>query len=218
MSDLKDKFASKLSKVKDQLYKDGMQRKWFPQKPETAKGIWLAVGFGIIVLGALLTVASGWLLGRGLIGAGIVLAGLVMVFLSRSMSRRTPTGSEALRRTLGFRTYVATAETRIQDFNEQQNILDKFAKYLPYAIVFGCVDKWANAFKGLEGQAEAATSSWYTGVTPFHVGAFSTGLLGFSSSVSSTLASTPSSSGSGGSGFSGGFSGGGGGGGGGGSW
>jgi uncharacterized membrane protein len=219
MSDLKDKFASKLSQVRERLYKDGMERKWFPRKPETTKGIWMAVGFGIIVLGVLVMVASGWFLGRGLLGAGIVLAGLVMVFLSRSMSRRTPTGSEALRRTLGFRTYVATAETRVQDFNEQQNILDNFAKYLPYAIVFGCVDKWAKAFKGLEGQAEATTSSWYTGVTPFHVAAFSTGLLGFSSSVSSTLASTPSSSGSGGSGFGGGgFSGGGGGGGGGGSW
>ena len=130
------------------------------------------------------------------------------------MSRRTATGSEALRRVLGFRLYVATAETRMQEFNEQQNI---FARYLPYAIVFGCVDKWARAFRGIEDQAASSTVSWYSGVGPFQVMAFSSGLQGFSTSVASTISSTPGSSG--GSGFSGGgFSGGGGGGGGGGSW
>ncbi len=218
MSDLKEKFYTKLEKVKDQLYDDGMQQKWFPVRPGTAKGLWLGVGIGIIVLGVLICVASGFALGRGLLGAGVVVAGIVMLFVSRGMSRRTATGSEALRRVLGFRLYVATAETRIQDFNEQQNILNSFAKYLPYAIVFGCVDKWANAFKGLENEAQASAAGWYSGAGPFHVAAFSSGLHGFSNSVSSTLASSPSSSGSGGSGFSGGSSGGGGGGGGGGSW
>ncbi len=220
MSDLKDKFYTKLGQVKDHVYDDGMKQSWFPVRPGTAKGAWLAAGFGIMALGAVISVASGWFWGRGLLGAGIILAGIVMLVLSQGMSRRTPTGSEALRRVLGFRLYVATAETRIQDFNEQQNILNNFAKYLPYAIVFGCVDKWANAFKDLENEAAASTAGWYSGSSgAFHVAAFSSGLHSFSSSVSSTLASSPSSSGSGGSGGGGGgSSGGGGGGGGGGSW
>jgi uncharacterized membrane protein len=219
MSDLKNRFYTKLDSVKDQLYDDGMQQQWFPVRPGTAKGMWLGAGIGMIVLGVLICVGSAFALGRGLLGVGVVIAGIVMLFVSQGMSRRTPAGSEALRRVLGFRQYVATAETRIQDFNEQQNILNAFAKYLPYAIVFGCVDKWANAFKGLENEAQASTAGWYSGLGPFQVAAFSSGLRGFSSSVSSTLASSPSSSGSGGSGFSGGGgSGGGGGGGGGGSW
>jgi uncharacterized membrane protein YgcG len=218
MSDLENKFYTKLASVKKQLVDDGMAQKWFPMKPGTAKGIWLAVGFAIMAAGAGVSFLAGLFLGRGLLGAGIILAGLVMLPLSQAMSRRTPTGSEALRRVLGFRLYVATAEKRIQDFNEKQNILNSFAKYLPYAIVFGCVDKWANAFKDLEQEAQASTASWYSGSGAFHVAAFSSGLRGFSSSVSSTISSSPSSSGSGGSGFSGGGSGGGGGGGGGGSW
>ncbi len=214
MSDLKNTFAERLQKVKEALYSDGMKRKWFSQKPETSRSAWALIGVGVVILGVALTFPSGYFLGRALIGTPVILAGLVLVFLSRAMARRTATGSEALRRVLGFRLYISTAETRRQEFNEQENI---FATYLPFAIVFGCVEKWAKAFEGLENQAAQSTSSWYSGTRPFQVAAFASGLQHFSSSVGSTIASSPSSSG-GGSGFSGGSSGGGGGGGGGGSW
>jgi uncharacterized membrane protein len=127
------------------------------------------------------------------------------------MPRRTAIGRELMRRSLGFAKYMKTAETAQQAFAERANI---FTSYLPYAIVFRCVDKWARAFKDID--VQAATGGWYVGTTPFNAGTFSSSLGSFSSSVSSTLASTPG--GSGGSGFSGGSSGGGGGGGGGGGW
>jgi uncharacterized membrane protein len=98
-----------------------------------------------------------------------------------------------------------------QAFAERANI---FTEYLPYAIVFKCVDRWARAFKDID--LQAATAGWYAGPAGFNAGSFSSSLRAFSSAVSTTLASTPG--GSGGSGFSGGSSGGGGGGGGGGSW
>jgi len=116
-----------------------------------------------------------------------------------------------VRRVLGFRRYITTAETDRQRFNEQAGI---FAEYLPYAIVFGAVDRWARAFRDID--TVATTAAWYVGATAFDAPTFSHNLESFSSSVSSTITSTPASSGS--SGFSGGFSGGGGGGGGGGSW
>jgi hypothetical protein len=124
-----------------------------------------AVGVGIIVLGVLICVASAFVLGRGLLGLGVIVAGLVMLFVSQGMSRRTPTGSEALRRVLGFRLYVATAETRIQDFNERQNILTSFAKYLPYATSSAA---WTSGQtpQRPENEAQASTAGWYTGVAP----------------------------------------------------
>ena len=214
MSDLKDTFATRLEKVKDALYTDAMAKKWFSQKPETSTAIWSVVAVGVMVAGGAMVVLSAIILGRALIGVPVPFAGFVLLILSRTMKRRTATGSEALRRVLGFRLYIATAETRRQEFNEQENI---FARYLPFAIVFGLVTKWAKAFEGLEDMAQQSTAGWYTGAGAFHVASFSSGLQGFSSSVGSTISSTPSSSG-GGSGFSGGGSGGGGGGGGGGSW
>ncbi len=214
MSELKNKFVTRLNQVKKALYSDAMQRKWFSHNPESMRGVWVAVGIALAVAGAALSFGSGYFFGRALIPAPIILGGLVLAVLSGVMARRTATGSEALRRVLGFRLYIATAETRRQEFNEQQNI---FARYLPFAIVFGCVNKWAKAFEGMDDGVQQSTSSWYTSTVPFQVAAFSSGLQGFSSSVSSTISSSPSSSG--GSGFGGGgFSGGGGGGGGGGSW
>ena len=212
MSDLKNTFADRLQKVKDALYSNGMKRKWFSQKPETTRSAWTLAAFGVVILGGALTFLSGYFLGRALIATPVILAGFVLLFLSPSMGRRTATGSEALRRVLGFRLYISTAETRRQEFNERENI---FAKYLPFAIVFGCVGKWAKAFEGLA--TAESTSGWYSGARPFQVVAFASGLQHFSSSVGSAISSSPSSSG-GGSGFSGGSSGGGGGGGGGGSW
>jgi uncharacterized membrane protein len=104
------------------------------------------------------------------------------------------------------------AETERQRFAERENI---FSEYLPYAIVFGSVEKWARAFKDID--VTKQTASWYTGSTlgAFSASDLSSNLSSFSNQVSSTIASTPG--GSGGSGFGGG-SGGGGGGGGGGSW
>ena len=129
--------------------------------------------------------------------------------------RREGRGAELLRRTLGFRQYMEVAEKERQRFAERENI---FSEYLPYAIVFGCVDKWARAFKDID--VEAQTASWYSGTGAFNAGALSSSLQGFSSNLGSAIAATPGSKG--GSGFSGGGggggSGGGGGGGGGGSW
>lgn len=215
LSSLKGSFAPKLKKVKDALYDDAMQRHWFTWKPETRRGFWVAVGFGVIVIGALLTVAAGVTVGRALLGAPVVLAGILLLAVAPAMKRRTAQGSEALRRVLGFRKYIVTAETRRQEFNEQRNI---FAEYLPYAIVFGAVEKWAKAFEGLADEELAETTAlWYTGRGAFTASVFSRQMHSFSDTVSMSLSTAPSS---GGSGFSGGggYSGGGGGGGGGGSW
>lgn len=214
VSALKNKFASDLGRVKSELYKDAVARRWFKRSPESTRNTWLAIAFGMAGVGALMALVSGLQFSRALIPVPFVVGGLLMLPLSRAMPRRTATGSEVLRRVLGFRLYIATAETRRQEFNEQQNI---FATYLPFAIVFGCVEKWAKAFEGLDDMARQSTTAWYTGMAPFQVMAFTAGMRGFASTVNTTIASTPGSSG--GSGFGGGgFSGGGGGGGGVGSW
>ena len=213
LSDLKYKFAESLVKAKDLIYKDAVSKKWFAIKPETAKGMWILVAVGMMILGVGLSCFTALGMQRGLSFLGLIPAGLVMLIASRSMARRTAAGSEMLRRVLGFRLYIETAEKYRQQFNEQENI---FARYLPFAIVFGSVGKWAKAFEGLEATAAASTSSWYSGTRPFAPMLFSSSLQSFSSSIGTTLSTGASSSG--GSGFSGGSSGGGGGGGGGGSW
>ncbi len=214
VSNLKNSFYKDLEKTTERLYEDALARKWFRIKPETLRNIWSATGLGVAVVGALVAWGVGFAIGRTLIFAPLVVGGLLLLVLAGAMPRRTAVGSEALRRILGFRLYVATAEKRMQEFNEQQNI---FARYLPYAMVFGCVEKWAKAFENLGMKPEDAGVGWYSGVHAFNAATFSNDMRGFSSSLSTAISSSPG--GSGGSGFGGGgSSGGGGGGGGGGSW
>ena len=213
MSDLKNEFYTTLAKVKKHLYtqvvsKDGL----FPQNPETVRTVNAIAGVVLAGLGVGVIVLLGTQLGAGIVGVPIVLAGLLLLAMSHAMARRTGAGRELYRRILGFREYMTVAETDRQRFNEEANL---FQEYLPYAIVFGCVDKWAKVFEDLGIKPD--TTGWYVSTHAFAPIAFSRSLQSFSSSMSSAIASTPG--GSGGSGFGGGgFSGGGGGGGGGGAW
>jgi uncharacterized membrane protein YgcG len=212
MSDLKNEFYTTLSTVKSDLYDQVVkQDAYFAKNPETVRTVNYVAGFVLAGVGVGAIVLLGTALGAAIVGIPIVFAGLLMLALAHAMPRRTGPGREMYRRILGFRQYMTVAETDRQRFNEETNL---FQEYLPYAIVYGCVDKWAEAFEGLENQPD--TSSWYVSTHAFAPLAFSSSLQSFSSSMSSAIASTPG--GSGGSGFSGGFSGGGGGGGGGGSW
>lgn len=205
LSSLQRKFTERLSKVQKSLYDDGMQRKWFQQRPESARLRWALAGVGLAAVGVAAAGLVGYFGGRLLIFAPVAVAGLALILLSRTMARRTATGSEALRRVLGFRLYVSTAETRRQEFNEQQGI---FARYLPFAIVFGCVTKWAKAFEGLDDPVASGTAGWYSGVGAFEAATFASSFQGFASTISSSISSSASSGG--GSGFSGGGGGGGG--------
>lgn len=123
-----------------------------------------------------------------------------------------------LGRVRGFKELFDAGEGERQRFAEQHSL---FAQYLPYAIVFGCTDKWAETFAdlGLSPQ-EMGLGVWYTspyGYDPIHFG-YAMGSFTTYSSGSLAAAAPSSTGGSGGSGFSGGSSGGGFGGGGGGSW
>ena len=151
----------------------------------------------------------------------------------RAGVRRTPGGRELYRRVLGFREYIATAERERMAFAEDEHI---FARYLPYAMVFGLVDKWTRVFEGVSANvlASGPAGTWYEGSATAGAVSFGAAMttLGTTTGAGITAAdleatrvttSTSSSSSgssfsSGSSGFSSGSSGGGGGGGGGGSW
>jgi uncharacterized membrane protein len=190
-----------------------VERGWFTGDPERTRWRWAGIGCGVTLVGVALVFALGLTAGFGLVALAVVILGVVLMATHRAMAQRSAKGSELLRRSLGFRRYMETAERHRAEFAEREGI---FSTYLPYAIVFGCVERWAKAFEGLERDAAAAATGWYAGHGAFSPTAFSSQLESFSSHVSSTIAYTPGSSG--GSGFSGGSSGGGGGGGGGGSW
>jgi Predicted membrane protein (DUF2207) len=208
LSSLKQKFHTSLVSVESALYDDAVARGWFLRRPDKARAFWHQIALGSIFAGAGITFLLARYTSFGIAGLPVVIAGLVLSACSHAMPRRTPQGTGATRRVLGFRRFIAESERDRARFAEQQNL---FSEYLPYAIVFGVVDRWARTFEGLA----APDVSWYQSSTPFNAIAFSHSINGFAVTSVGTLGSSPA--GSGGSGFSGGV-GGGGGGGGGGSW
>lgn len=211
VSALKNKFYDDLAGAQKALYQDAVERGWFPRSPSAVRTVARLLGVLVAGAGAAVTVALGARWGAGLAGLPIVVGGVLLFLMAPAMPRRTATGRHLMKRTLGFVKFIRTGEASRLAFAERANI---FSTYLPYAIVFQCVNKWARAFEDID--LTASTAGWYLGAHRFDASGFASNLGSFSSSISSSIASTPG--GSGGSGFSGGSSGGGGGGGGGGSW
>jgi hypothetical protein len=213
LSDLKDEFASTLAKIRSSMYSETVEQRWFERRPDKTRGIWIAIGAGVSIVGsgalvlAFVTNYAVWP------AAALCLIGLVFLVASRRMPRRTARGTATMRHVEGFRRFIVDSERYRSEFDERANL---FTEYLPYSIVFGCVDKWAKAFADLHTGELPDTGMWYVGTHRFDAGDFSKSMNGFATTAGSTMSSTPG--GSGGSGFSGGSSGGGGGGGGGGSW
>lgn len=129
----------------------------------------------------------------------------------RTSYRRTAAGRALYDQIRGFRLYLTTAEAEQIRFEEG---IDVFSRYLPYAIVFGVAERWAEIFEQLQAQGRAhVDTTWYVGSTPGampNISSIGSSMSSFSSAVSPTTGS------SGGSGFGGGGGAGGGGGGGGG--
>jgi uncharacterized membrane protein YgcG len=212
ISELKGTFQATLRSSESQIYADAMSRRLFRVRPDLMRLGAIGVAVLIILVGAGLSFMLGIIFGGGLIGVAAILVGLVLIAFHRLLSTRTASGRDLMQHALGFRLYMTTAEKYRQQFAEKAEI---FTQLLPYAIVFGCVSRWAGAFAGID---TSAGSAWYVGQGPFQAALLSSSLESMNSSLSSAIASAPPSSGSG-SGFGGGgFSGGGGGGGGGGSW
>ena len=211
VSELRTRFVTSLRSAESELYRDSAARKWFATRPDRVRQGYAGLSVLVIIAGAVVAWLLGRTLGAGLVGVALVVVGLVALAIARIMPAKTAAGAELHRRTLGFGRYMEVAETERQRFAERENI---FSDYLPYAIVFGCVDRWARAFKDIDMSKQ--TASWYVGNAPFNALVLSSSLQSLSSNLGSAISSTPGSRG--GSGFSGGGAGGGGGGGGGGSW
>ncbi|MEJ7582924.1 MAG: DUF2207 domain-containing protein [Acidimicrobiales bacterium] len=211
MSELKNHFATHLKAVENELYDDLVANGWYRHRPDRTRGGAGCLAAVVLVAGIGLTVLLAATTSYGLLGLPLVVLGLLLIFANRAFPARTPKGYATLRRVKGFKTFIDESEKERARFAEQQNL---FSEYLPYAIVFGAVDKWARAFAGLDGQLPS--TGWYVSPYAFNAITFGVAMNSFTVNTAGTISSVPASSG--GSGFSGGFSGGGVGGGGGGSW
>ncbi|MFA6963313.1 MAG: DUF2207 domain-containing protein [Patescibacteria group bacterium] len=208
ISELKDKFYSNIPRLKKTALDDLNAQGYFD--PNGFK--WKA---GLLVGGFIIGFSGFWLLAVDiLLGFNIIVAGLIVFVFAFLMPRRTAKGAETHHKILGFKEFINKTEKYRANFNEKENIFEKF---LPYAILFGLTGVWINNMKKIydEDYFMNYHPIWFYGpmFTNFNANTFNDMVTDLSNNMNSAISSSPSSSGAGGGGFSGGGGGGGGGGG-----
>jgi uncharacterized membrane protein len=233
LSELRERFYPHLQKAKKALYRSLTRGGYFASNPETVRSGYLASGIVVAALGVFIAFWAGSVLAEvGWVGAlalaisAMLSGGFIMLF-APAMPRKTTKGARALWHILGFREFIRRVERdRLERMLQEDPTL--FDRVLPYALVFGIADEWAEKFEGLLQKPPEWFESERWTPTAFTPRTFVYSLGDSVSTMNSVFPSTPArSSGSGaGGGFSGfgggggggGFSGGGFGGGGGGGW
>ncbi|MEY4723626.1 MAG: hypothetical protein RLZZ324_1139 [Candidatus Parcubacteria bacterium] len=185
----------------------------FDGTPMVVMGKFVGVGILVAFVGFLLGTSTA----NGALPTPVVIAmvasGIIIAIAGKFMPRKSLAGAEAFQHARGFKEYVEKAEKYRIQWQEKENMFETF---LPYAMVFGVVDKWTHALASMG--IVPKQPGWYAGSpgSVFNAAAFGSSMASMNASVKAAMISSPQRS-SGGSGFGGG-SGGGGGGGGGGSW
>ncbi len=208
MSSFKMKFYTVIPTITSAVMDKFYQQQIFDKKAQSKMTYMFIAGFPLLFIG-------GWLMSlEWRLGINLILCGIIFIIFAFLMPRRTEKGADLLWKAQGFQLFIKMTEKYRQQFNEKENIFEKF---LPYAMIFGLVSVWIKNMKAIYGEEYFATYHpyWYAGyaLASFDANAFDSMINDLSNNMAETLASSPSSSGSGGGGFSGGGGGGGGGGG-----
>jgi hypothetical protein len=188
LSRLHGSFAASLGKVRDALYADVVRQGWFARRPDTVRTRWTTLGVLLTLAGVVATVLLAWFTTYGLLGLALIIAGAALAVGGQYMPARTAKGATALAHTLGFRRYLAA--TDLSDAPETDRI-ELFSRYLPYAVVFDSVDRWARVVASVTGDGrEADNLYWYHGPAEWDLSKFAASMRTFTTTTSGALSAT----------------------------
>jgi uncharacterized membrane protein len=158
LSDLKNKFYSKIDGIKSQMYADLIARGYYKQSPDSARTQFGCLGVALIVgsvgIGFIVLLAAGDLTAAAFCpGIGLFVTALAMLIAARFMPRKADPGAEAAARWSAFREYLKNMD-KYGGVAEQKEIWDR---WLPYAIAFGCDKDYIRKFEAVD----APAPGWY---------------------------------------------------------
>jgi hypothetical protein len=158
MSDVGGRFQGSSETIKNQLYDEVVDRKFFDAEPDAVRKRYGSIGIGALILAIVI----------GCIGISffsttapliwlplivLVILAVILTVISSRMPKKTHLGSEEAAKYRAFRNYLADIDK--YDNIEAKN--DIFQQYLPYAIAFGLEEEYTRKFA----QAGSTTPSWY---------------------------------------------------------
>ena len=158
LSDLKDKFYSKIDGIKAQMYADLIARGYYKQSPDSARTQFGCLGIGLVIgsvgIGFVVLLLFGELSAAAFCpGIGLFVTALAMIIAARFMPRKADPGAEAAARWSAFREYLRNMD-KYGGVAEQKEIWDR---WLPYAIAFGCDKDYIRKFEAVN----APAPGWY---------------------------------------------------------
>lgn len=207
LSSLRNQFYVHLPNIRDALYSEVVEAGLFEGDPQAVRITWLVGGIVFFSLIGFLAFYF-WQNPVVVIPSGV--SALIVVGFSYLMPRKPFRGVEVLALILGFKEFLVRVEKdHLERMHREDPLL--FDKYLPYAMVLGVADEWAEHFRDLYRDPP----SWYESpdyARGFYPVAFVHDLGRGLNTMGATLSSVPSRVGAGGGGSAfggGGFSGGG---------
>jgi hypothetical protein len=188
LSELRGSFAGELGKVREALYKDVVSQGWFARRPDTVRTSWTTMGVVLTVAGVLATAALAWFTSYGLVGLALIIAGAALAVGGQYMPAKTAKGATALAHTLGFRDYLA--DGALDQVPEAQRV-EMFSRYLPYAVVFDNVDRWARVVASVNGNGRQVDHLyWYHGPAEWDLSKFAGSMRSFTTTASGAISTS----------------------------
>ena len=181
VSTLKKDFYKTFSSIKEDVFKNLVEKKYYTKNPAFQKALLLSLAFICIPLG------------------NIILS-IVLLFLSLKLNGRTPQGDEMDFKIDGLKIFLKSMG---RNYKWQTQNLYTVEQMIPYAMALGFIDKFMKQLKIIKPNYNP---TWYSGTSNFY-----TGYAIFYSGMTSSMTAPTSSSGSSGGFSGGGGGGGGGG-------
>ena len=181
-------FPARLSQVRDELYRDMVRLKWFANRPNLERNRWATAGIVLTVTGVVLTCLLAAFTQAAFTGLAVIIAGAAVTVGAQYMPAKTSLGSVVFAHTLGFRAYLFSAEA--EHVPEGHRVF-LFSRYLPYAIIFDNVERWANILAAA-GSAEREENglSWYVGPEDWRMEDFADSIKSFTLTLTGVISNT----------------------------
>ncbi|WP_116022137.1 DUF2207 domain-containing protein [Thermomonospora umbrina] len=189
LSELDGAFATRLAKVRSAMYDDVVEQGWFARRPDTVRSRWTTAGIVLAVLGVAGTVGLAVFTDLALVGLAVIVGGAALAVGGQYMPAKTARGATVLAHTIGFQHHLAQGEAPEGIEGPQRIAL--FSRYLPYAVVFDLVGKWAATVEDTGEQAEGADNLyWYEGPAEWDLSKFAESMRTFTLATSGAISRT----------------------------
>ncbi|MFP3852822.1 MAG: DUF2207 family protein [Anaerolineales bacterium] len=158
LSDLRNKFYTKLPKIQEDLYEELVEQDLFKRRPDRVRGLWTGLGIlGLVIafVGSFVLIPLSQYAGAfPCLAVALGVGGVSILVASRFMPAKSVEGSEAAAKWEAFRNYMR----ELRDLEELENAGEIFERYLPYAIAFGMNQSFVNKFARVK---NAPGPGWY---------------------------------------------------------